>query len=74
MAKEKEEVVKKKRKTIQDNPAVLIHEGNILSFDNKEDAETHIKENIKESDTYYLYLLYKTYELDVIVTKTIKSK
>jgi hypothetical protein len=65
---------KRTRKTIHDNPVVLIHGENILNFDDKELAEAYLEKEIKEGEKYQLFLLYKTYELEVVTTSKITSK
>lgn len=62
------------RKTIHQNPAVLLYNEESLDFENKEAAEKHLEENLKAGEKAVIFLLYKEYEMEETVTIKLKSK
>lgn len=62
------------RKTIHDNPALLVLNGVQLDFDSKEDAVKHLEENLAVGDVAKIFLLYKEFSMKQTVVTKLEAK
>lgn len=68
------EKAKKSRKTVHNNPAIVLMDDQIFHLANKEDAEKYVKKHLPAGETATVFLLYKEYEVEVVVTTKLKAK